>query len=419
MLTRKQAMLTTFLTFGRHQPFDLMFKLRVLLPLSLFCAIALIAHSQCDDFADDDVYFGINNYIEYRPGNMPLIIAVPHGGYLNPPEIADRNCSGCVYTNDAFTLELGQEVYDAITDLTTGCRPHLIINHLDRRKLDGNRAIATAADGDPLAEQAWNDFHGFIADAKACVNASFGKGFFVDLHGHGHTVQRIEYGYLLYEDELALSDETLNTPTYINWSSLRNLATTNTMGLSHAQLLRGTHALGTQLANASYPGVPSQQDPFPLTGQPYFSGGYNTVVHSSYQGGTIDGVQIECNQSIRFNQEARQEFAQQLAADLSNFVALFYTSGNDLCTSLSVSDFKNSAIRLFPNPGSGSFRVSQDRDERHIKAMYVHHIDGRLITELQSTGTIPPIVIEERGVFVVTLVFTNGAHTNLRWINGL
>ncbi len=387
-----------------------------MLTLAIQIIVASVA-AQCEAYIPGEVYFGENNYIEYRAGDMPLIIAVPHGGYLNPSEISDRNCSGCVYTNDAFTLELGEELYEAITSQTEGCRPHLIINHLDRRKLDGNRSMGEAADGDPLAEQAWVDFHDFITSSKACVTSTFGKGFFVDLHGHGHTIQRIEYGYLLYEDELALSDETLNTSTYINWSSLRNLATTNVMGLSHAQLLRGTHALGTILANANYPGVPSEQDPFPLLSQPYFSGGYNTVVHSSYQGGSIDGVQIECNQSIRFNETARQEFAVHLAAGLIQFTQMFYASGADLCAPLSVEEYTAQQVTLFPNPGSGSLQIAQTGDEKVIKSIHVFRSDGQFMMNLTGHQCTQPIHIAQSGVYLINVVFSDNTRINKRWVN--
>lgn len=376
------------------------------------------ASAQCENYLVGETYFGVNDYIEYRPGDMPLIIAVPHGGYLTPQEISDRNCNGCVYVNDAFTLELGNEVFDAIQTQTGGCTPHLIINHLDRRKLDGNRNLSEAADGDPLAEQAWNDFHDFIEASKSCVTGTFGKGFFVDLHGHGHTIQRIEYGYLLYEDELALSDATLNTNTYVNWSSLRNLANTNVMGLTHAQLLRGEHALGTLLGNEGYPGVPSQQDPFPLLNHPYFSGGYNTVVHSSYQGGSIDGVQIECNQSIRFNADTRQEFAQNLAEGLTDFIEMHYAPEGGLCTnSVGLNERHSTEPMLYPNPGNGRFNLRMDRGGLTIKEIEVRTLDGRIIQTIDDVEAQQVCAIPNPGIYIIRVAFSNGTTHQYRWIN--
>lgn len=200
-----------------------------------------------------------------------------------------------------------------------------MINHLHRRKFDANRDQADATCGDPQAIAAWTAFHDYLNTARAAITEQYGKGFFVDLHGHGHSIQRLELGYLLYEDELAFSDEVLNTTQYINWSSLRNLALGNELGLPHSELLRGPFALGTMLGGMGYPSVPSAQDPFPLPGQPYFSGGYNTVEHSSYLGGTVDGVQIECNMSgVRDTPQNRRRFADSLSHALVDFLGAHY-----------------------------------------------------------------------------------------------
>lgn len=335
----------------------------------------------CQNYEEGNTYFGINEYIEYRAGSLPIVISVPHGGYLTPSDISDRNCANCTYVNDAYTLELGELLHDAIIEIS-GCAPHMVMNHLDRIKLDANRNLTEGADGDPLAEQAWYDFHHFIDESKACVSEEYGAGFYLDLHGHGHSIQRIEYGYLLYEDELAFSDDVLNSSTYINYSSLRNLANTNIMGLSHVELLRGPNSLGTMLANNGYPGVPSTSDPYPLVGQPYFSGGYNTVRHSSYQGGTIDGVQVECNQSIRFDPEARDQFAVELAHQLLDFVNTFYPFEAGGCTVSAVAETTDApSSPIYPNPGTSFLRLPADVTPCELR---VYRTDGALVYHIEQ-----------------------------------
>jgi hypothetical protein len=39
------------------------------------------------DYEMNQFYFGTNGWIEYRPGTLPIILAAPHGGYLEPAEI--------------------------------------------------------------------------------------------------------------------------------------------------------------------------------------------------------------------------------------------------------------------------------------------------------------------------------------------
>ncbi len=382
-----------------------------------FCLLWLpvVSIAQCSEYEAGEVYFGVNQYIEYRPGTMPLIISVPHGGELQPGEIPDRDCDGCVYVNDAYTVELGNELFDAL-EFSNGCRPHLIINHLHRRKLDGNRNLAEATDGHPLAAEAWHDFHHFINAAKECVSNTHGAGFYVDLHGHGHTVQRIEYGYLLYEDELMLPNTTLNTSTYVNWSSIRNLVSTNIMGLNHADLLRGAHALGTLVDNLGYPGVPSATDPAPLVGQPYFSGGYNTVVHSSYQGGNIDGVQIECNQNIRFNPETRQQFAVDLAEGLNTYLELHFDLPSGLCGPLMVENYQTHTFRPIPNPGSGYFYLSGLGKSAVVDELQIVDPMGRVISTIRQHHTNTPVYVNAPGLYLV-VVRSGLSRASFRWIN--
>jgi hypothetical protein len=341
-------------------------------------------------FMPGETYFSADGYIEYRCGNMPLIISSPHGGYLQPAEIPDRTCSNAVHTMDANTMELAYEVDSAFVR-SFGCRPHVIICHLHRKKLDANRNLAQGACGNAQAEAAWQAFHGFINEAKTQTMSSFGKGFYLDLHGHGHSIQRIELGYLLYEEELAQSDEVVNSAQYINWSSLKNLANNHPFGLTHSSLLRGPEALGTRLHQRGYPSVPSEQDPYPLAGQPYFSGGYNTVTHSSYQGGSIDGVQMECNMNgIRDSQANRRKFADSLAISSIDFLQThyFYSGEISYCFGLNVKDStaEAEAFLIFPNPFRESIGI---RAGSSYSALRVFDSTGReLIFQQKSQVSI-------------------------------
>lgn len=321
--------------------------------IALFSLLLALGTTQAQPYVPGQTYFSAQGHIEYRCGDMPLLVAAPHGGYLMPPDMPDRTCNDAVWTTDANTLELALALDSALIELH-GCRPHVVINHLHRRKFDANRNQADATCGDPQAVAAWNAFHDFLDAAREAVGAQYGKGFFVDLHGHGHSIQRLELGYLLYEDELAFSDAVLNTSQYINWSSLRNLATDNLQDIMHSELLQGAEALGTLLGGMGYPSVPSAQDPFPLAGQPYFSGGYNTVQHSSYLGGTVDGVQIECNMAgVRDTPQNRRRFADSLAVALEDFMNAHYFGGGALAqclpTSVTEGDAGRSAASLFPS----------------------------------------------------------------------
>lgn len=260
-------------------------------------------------------YFGRNNYNEYLPGELPVILSAPHGGHLTPSEIADRTWGST--GTDSNTRELTLEVANAFQNLI-GKRPHVIINHLHRRKMDANREIGEAAQGDTIAERAWHEFQNWIETASKIVEEEHGRGFYIDMHGHGHTIPRLELGYLLNANDLARSDAQLSQITMINKSSIRTLATDS--DLSFAELIRGPNSFGDMMVRKGYPAVPSSSDPHP-GGEPYFSGGYNTARHGSRNGGPIDGMQIEHHSpGVRNSAAARSAYARALAEVLIEYL---------------------------------------------------------------------------------------------------
>lgn len=284
-------------------------------------------------YVPGESYFGRNGYIEYVAGNAPVIVSAPHGGALEPAEIPDRTASACggsaTTVTDRNTVELALAVRDAFVE-RFGTVPHVILNHLDRGKLDANRNVGEAACGDPEAEIAWNEFHDFIGVARTEVLATEGKGWYMDLHGHGHEIRRLELGYLLRGSQLDLSDATLDAePAYEDTSSIRTVSEVAGEA-SFAELLRGPSSLGALYADQGIRAVPSSSEPGP-EGEPYFRGGYNTVRHTcsvraSEHGGTpggpICGVQVEAHyKGVRDKASSRAAFGQATAVALETFLA--------------------------------------------------------------------------------------------------
>ena len=276
-------------------------------------------------------YFGRNNYIEYIAGNTPIILSAPHGGALTPSSIPDRVQSSCGVTpttvTDANTAELVRAMQQRFF-AKFGTYPHVIISNLSRRKLDPNRVQPEAACGNPDATTALNEWHGFIDIAKRAVLATSGKGWYMDMHGHGHTIPRLELGYLLADADLNLSDAALDAAlSYENTASIRTLSQFSP--LSFAALLRGPNSLGTLYATNGFPSIPSATDPRP-NGTDYFNGGDNTVRHScgagatslgGATGGNICGVQIEANfTGVRDNAASRNRFADATAVVLEEYL---------------------------------------------------------------------------------------------------
>merc|ERR1719158_479138 len=259
--------------------------------------------SECDQWSC--TYPLGNGFIEYHPGDVNIVIAVPHGGFMEPESIPDRSY-GTTET-DSFTRDLGILVTQSIID-HLGRRPHLVISNLKRTKLDPNREIVEAAQGNYEAEEAWYAYHGYIDLAKL----GWEGGLVIDLHGQSHHHNTTELGYILTAEEL-------NQGGYdIESTSMASLG--NRLGLSGEEMLIGPLSLGSFLEASGYMGVPSPRQPSPGS-WPYFPGFYTVVRHSE---GAWDSVSLETPSEVRI--EAGRPGRVKFGEALGEAVASFYTA---------------------------------------------------------------------------------------------
>jgi len=370
---------------------------------TLFILLFLGFISSLNVFGQEIIY-GTNNYISYQKGTLPIVISVPHGGQITPNTIPDRTCNSPTTVTDSNTIQLAQEISNSLFQLT-GCYPYIIYCNLKRTKIDCNRNISDGACGNPAAVIAWNEFHNFTQTAiNSAKNNYTDKAFYIDLHGHGHSIQRLELGYSLSAANYNLSDATLNTSTYISASTIQNLASNNVLNLSHAQLLRGDFALGTLLGDKGFPSVPSKQIPAPGT-TAYFSGGYNTEL---YTNSTMNGVQIECNfDGVRNNATNRKNFADALSPVLVDYLGMHKNTVFSNCNSLSVVDMNGEVIttRLYPNPvAKGEAVVSISGLTEKYTRYFIFNVLGQQV----ATGNFENEKINlkyslEKGIYVFEL----------------
>lgn len=260
------------------------------------------------------------DWVEVVPGGLPVILGAPHGGDLRPEELPDR-ASG-VLLRDIHTEEITR-LAAAEMERLYGAAPYLVICRVHRVKVDCNRSIGEAAQGDPLAEALWHAYHGAIARAREEVESAWGAGLFLDIHGHSHPAARIELGYRLRRQELDLADEALDTlPEILERVSARELAGRSPETLS--ALLRGPRSLGGLLEARGFPCVPSPSVPTPGA-EPFFSGGYSVETHGSRVGGTVSAIQIELpRRVVRETAGTRQAFAKALAGALGPYFSAHF-----------------------------------------------------------------------------------------------
>lgn len=335
------------------------------------------------------VYYGRNEYVEYYAGDLALVFSAPHGGSLTPNEIPDRTYGTTV--TDSYTRETVLAIRDAIFNFT-GHHPHIIISNLKRTKLDPNREIVEAAQGNQWAEQAWNEYHEFIEIAEDSITSQYGKGFYIDIHGHGHVLQRLELGYLISKSNLLKTDSQLNSAYYLNSSSIRALALESS--LDFAELIRGTESLGTLFEENGIQAVPSLNQPNPGNVNPYFSGGYSTLRHGSRNGGTIDGVQIEAySDGLRNNDQNRRNYANKITIVFDEFFRKHF-GWNGIATHIEANKtVVNSELFLdqnYPNPFNLKTTIEYSIPENsNVKISIYNHLgqtSSILVNEYKTSG---------------------------------
>lgn len=297
--------------------------MKLLRNIFLLCSLfTMVILAQTDESVNDylnsddspgESKYGRNDYTQYIPGTLPLVLSAPHGGYKKPDELKDRTLG--TDHHDKLTIEVALGVQKSFYELT-GKYPYVILNRLHRIKLDPNREIEIAAQGDSLAQIAYNEFHNFIETAEKDVELKWGTGLYIDIHGHNHKSHMYELGYLLEGGFLDFSDEDLNDELFIEKSSIKNLVKNGSYKFS--EILRGDVSFGAYLGEYGYKTCPSPSIPSPGTDY-FYSGGYNTQVHSTPTD-NFNGFQIELPWDHIPNSEID---VKQFSTDLMNAIIEF------------------------------------------------------------------------------------------------
>lgn len=266
-----------------------------------------------------DVFFDDHKWTEAIAGDMPLVISVPHGGDIKPSSVPDRTCDDATTVTDLYTRELARAIEKELVE-EYNIRPYLVLCHLKRTKIDQNRPLSEGTCGNPEMQTAWHQFHDYVDTALNLAVAEYGRAIYIDLHGHGHSKQRLEIGYNLTKNELVQIAGSGDLLALKQKSSIQNLFLLNT-GLDFREMMTGDEAFGTLMQNEGFNSVPSKQDPYPLSGDTYFNGGDNTRMYTGKAYPNVYGWQIECNKTgVRDTEASRAAFAKAFAKNIVHYL---------------------------------------------------------------------------------------------------
>jgi len=314
-------------------------------------------------------YFGINNYVEYIPGNLPIIIVAPHAGELKPDSLPDIQTRG----RDNGTMDLTLLLKDSIPAILNGCMPHIIINHVHASKFSPVNVKLKAAGTHPWATQAWDEFHEFIDSAKAQVTADWGAGHYFEIHGNGHSNKWTEVGLGISKSYLNQGDSAILSRS--NNTTVGNLITNG--GVDLLELINGETSLGGMLMNKGWKSVPSPTFPSPDTNG-FFYAGWNTWKHGSNKAGSIDATHLENYWEFMVKSVNKYKYAGDVAHSMIDFMKIHYKMDLD-CSVLSQPEILAvNELKIYPNPSTGKVFVTISNPEI-VEKLEVVNIFGSVI----------------------------------------
>jgi len=218
--------------------------------------------------------FTVEAQVVYLEGEVPILITVPHNGTYNTPFIEDNPNK----LADLYTRSIANAIYEL-----SEVKPHILIFDLHRKDVDVNRP----SDGTFYYEM----YHYAIQKLLPEIN------LLIDLHGHTHKHELIEFGY-------DVSKQDINNRTYSPNLKYKQFH------LSQEDILFN-YSLGNYLSYLSYPSSKIQT----LNGS-YFNGGYTV---EQYGSDDVLAIQIELPKELRFNKNLRDEFSQEMAKHLLTY----------------------------------------------------------------------------------------------------
>ena len=278
--------------------------------------------------------------IDFYNGTMNLILSVPHDGDLSSnlpkrPRTACRKITSsskkCYYQNPCLSSQYkldrkvcpishGRDLNTRLLALAVRyelneffqLKPYVIINRLERSKVDMNRFIDEGTFNVRESMHAWMRYHFYLKHARELIVRNpwniDGKGLLFDLHSQQHQQNWIELGYLISSRQLARDKYYLNTSSLSSY--LARL-------FSPKEIIIGEKSLGYFLTKYQYLATPSPNFPSPPE-QSYYEWGYTIEEHG--RTGNFSAIMIESPAKELHNLTKLYFYAKALASAIREYI---------------------------------------------------------------------------------------------------
>jgi N-formylglutamate amidohydrolase len=238
----------------------------------------------------------VAKFLFLQRGDLPILLAAPHGGRQQPPGVPERQGVG-VFRFNAFRDENTAELTERLAadlERTLGGKPYVVIARFDRKYVDANRPAEGAFES-AKARPYYQAYHGALDEFCRAIRKKWGAGLLLDIHGQS-----------LYPD--AILRGTNDGETVAQLVKRHGRAA-----------LSGPKSLLGALEKASYAVQPR-------TGtnerESKYIEGYTVKAHGSHQKHGIDAMQLEIGSNLR-QPAALNRTAAALAAAVRTFSEVY------------------------------------------------------------------------------------------------
>jgi hypothetical protein len=226
-------------------------------------------------------------------GNSNILITTPHGGSKKPKSIPNRTY-GKLY-RDSYTKSLTKMIVDRFN-----VKPSYLICNLHRSKLDLNRDLKEATQGNIQTTVTWYYWNYMASLYKSIILSRFHKGLYIDIHSH-NTSDKFQLGYNI---------STANYGRLFN-RMITTKSTLDSLNNNQYEMLFGENSIKNSLEKSGFKVF------HPRKGRKYFNGGYNI---ETFSGDGLGGIQIEVPISVLRRQKYRIASALYKAIKTFNIV---------------------------------------------------------------------------------------------------
>lgn len=261
------------------------------LPAALLLAVVV---GLAPSAAADEAAPATSPLVFVQRGEIPVIIAAPHGGRLEVPGVPAR-------TNDQVQsfVTVRDESTDAVALLLAadlerrlGGKPYVVVARFDRRYVDANRPPEAAYESAAAAPH-YRAYHDALESFCRDVLNRWRTGVLLDIHGQGGFPETVIRG-------------TDNGRTVFRHIQRHGVAA-----------FVGPESLFGRLAAAGLTVMPEVNSP--EREYPKLDGGYTVRTYGSHQAAGLDAYQLELGKDLRRPDAAAEKTAGQIAQAVEHY----------------------------------------------------------------------------------------------------